>query len=224
MRNELVHVMNRGVDKRTIVLDDRDRSRFVADLYAMNDTHAIGNANYHFARSMDVGRPYESNRTRDRLVTIHAWCLMNNHYHLLLSERVEYGISLFLKKLNMGYAKYFNERYERTGALFQGKTKKVIIERDAHFLWILQYIHFNPLDYLKEASEWRTRRLTGNKRVLEWLAQYRWSSYRDYRTETEFSSLLEGSFMFADRTRYSKETKRLLKATTESPHILKNLE
>lgn len=62
---------------------------------------------------------------------------MANHYHLLLSELVEGGITLFLRKLNIGYAKYFNERHGRQGTLFQSRTKKILIERHAHFLYIL---------------------------------------------------------------------------------------
>ena len=63
--------------------------------------------------------------------------MMKNHYHLLLSELVENGMSLFLRKLNVGYAKSFNEKYERVGTLFQGRTKKILIENDAHFNYII---------------------------------------------------------------------------------------
>lgn len=223
MGTELFHLMNRGVDKRTIALDDRDRHRFIADLYAMNDARAVGNVNYHFARSMDIGRPYDTDRERERLVTVHGWCLMKNHYHLLVSEEAESGLSRFLKKLNMGYAKYFNERYERSGALFQGKTKKVPIEREAHFNWILHYIHFNPLDYLRGAGDWRTQCLI-RKKASEYLETYRWSSYRDYLGSEEYAAILDGSFMFKDRAVYAKEGRRTLDAMADAPLSLKALE
>ena len=96
-------------------------------------------------------------------------------------------------KLNVGYAKYFNERYKRTGTLFQGRTKKVPIERDAHFNYILHYIHLNPLDYMKGAEEWRIRSKNGIKnwrKALEYLETYRWSSYLDYIGKKNFPSLL----------------------------------
>lgn len=122
---------------------------------------------------------------------------MNNHYHLLLSERVEGGISLFLRKLNVGYAKSFNEKYKRIGTLFQGRTKKILIERDAHFLYILHYIHLNPLDYLPGAEEWRVRNknsILNATKALDYLDSYRWSSYLDYVGKKNFPSILTTSF------------------------------
>src|SRR3989344_2104464 len=85
---ELYHVLNRGVDKRTIFLDDRDRFRFVHDLYEFNDQHS---ALTFRDPSVDIVSPQMRHRHGERslLVDIHGWCLMKNHYHLLLSERVE---------------------------------------------------------------------------------------------------------------------------------------
>jgi len=60
------------------------------------------------------------------LVDILAFVLMPNHYHLLVMPRQDDAISLFMKKLNMGYAKYFNEKYDRSGALFQGEYKSIL--------------------------------------------------------------------------------------------------
>ena len=136
---ELWHALNRGVDKRTIFEDSQDRARFVHDLFEFNDEKAAQN----------TSRSNMSNlRSRSLLVDIHGWCLMKNHYHLLLSERVDGGITKFIRKLNIGYAKYFNEKYHRSGTLFQGRTKRVLISSDAHFLHILHYLHLNPLHLL----------------------------------------------------------------------------
>ncbi len=177
---ELWHLIGRGVDKRDIVLDDEDRVRFIHDLYVFNDLNPTPNF-------ILPGR-HENNRKRDCLVDIHAFCLMNNHYHLLVSERVEGGISLFMRKLNMGYTKYFNEKYERSGALWQGKCRKVLIQRDAHFLYIPFYIHLNPLDYV--ALEWRNGEVKKIHQALESLLKYRWSSHLDYFGIRNFPSLI----------------------------------
>jgi putative transposase len=115
---------------------------------------------------------------------------MGNHYHLLLSERVEGGLSQFLRKLNVGYAMYFNERYERVGTLFQGRTKKIRIDSDAYFLHILHYVHLNPLDFLKGAEDWRAREIKNSKNALRHLGNYRWSSYLDYCGKKNFPSLI----------------------------------
>lgn len=189
---EFFHVFNRGVDKRNIVLDNQDRARFVHDLYIMNNSYNVSNT----VRMFDVGRRtfsqgFQYKKERIPLVRVHGWCLMRNHYHLLLSEIDTGGMSKFLKKLNMGYAKYFNERYKRSGTLFQGKTKKKHINNETYFLYILHYIHLNPLDYVNEASDWRDGNLnTTATQALTYLHEYRWSSFQDYCNKKNFPSII----------------------------------
>ena len=127
---DLYHVLNRGVDKKKIFIDDQDHFRFVHDLYEFNDVESadyIRNSRKLFIKanfpSFDDGKLEE----RQSLVHVHAFCLMPNHYHLLLSPVVEGGIPKFMKKLNMGYSRYFNERYERKGTLFEGRYKSLFI-------------------------------------------------------------------------------------------------
>ncbi len=194
MYMELWHVLNRGVEGRDLFLDTQDYARFVHDLYEFNDTAPADNVWRLFdpTAMRDFVCP-SFREPRELLVDIHGWVLMKNHYHLLLSERVDGAMSLFLRKLNVGYAKYFNERYSRSGTLFQGRTKKILIDRDSHFLYILHYIHLNPLDYLPGAEQWRLREKAGIRNVddaLKYLRTYRWSSYPDYTGEHNFPSLL----------------------------------
>jgi len=195
---ELYHVLNRGVDKRKIFLDNRDRARFVHNLYEFNDSEAAGNAYRHFTKTpikmMDLRGPSLAVRARKKLVDIHGWCIMDNHYHLLLSERVPKGFTRFLMKLNVGYAKYFNERYSRSGTLFQGRTKRVPVVNDRHLLYILHYIHLNPLDFSNSAKNWRVQKIAGVKRALSHLDAYRWSSYADYCGKRNFPSLITTTF------------------------------
>jgi len=188
---ELFHVLNRGVDKRTIVLDERDRVRFVHDLYALNDARPVNNLTHNFRSKSIAGPRFSADSMREPLVTIHGWCLMKNHYHLLLTENVSGGITSFLRKFNIGYAKYFNERHERSGALFQGRTKKIPIERDAQFLYILHYIHLNPLDYCASAYTWREGHVGNRAHALHYLAAYRWSSFLDYNGTHNFPSVID---------------------------------
>jgi putative transposase len=177
---EFWHLIGRGVDKRDIVLDDSDRARFIHDLYIFNDANPTPNF-------IVLGR-HDSARQREQLVDIHVYSLMKNHYHILVSERIEGGISLFMKKLNMGYAKYFNEKYERSGALWQGKHRRVFIERDAHFLYIPFYIHLNSLDYVM--PEWREGKVQNVQEAIKHLADYRWSSHLDYLGVQNFPSVI----------------------------------
>ncbi len=187
---DLYHALNRGVDKRTIFLDDQDRARFVHDLYEFNNVLPAFNA----GRNQQMIDIVSQSSFREKIVDIHGWCLMDNHYHLLLSERVEGGLSQFLRKLNVGYAKYFNERYRRVGTLFQGRTKKILIDCDAYLLHILNYIHLNPLDLVETTSNWRSRSIVDYQNALKFLKEYRWSSYQDYINTKNFPSILTKDF------------------------------
>ncbi len=211
--------MNRGVDKRPIVLSDRDRLRFVNNLRLLNNAQRTDNLGYFLKQSAEYEREH-----RERLVTIHAWCLMGNHYHLLLSDALESGMSRFLHKLNMAYSKYFNVKHNRSGALFQGNTKRVLIESDRQFLYILPYIHLNPLDFMKGGTEWRQQCLANPKTALKWVTKYRWSSYRNYKDEKEFSEILEGSELFGDRETHVRELEYFIRSAPDTELTTLNLE
>lgn len=190
---EIYHVINHGIENRKLFLDSRDYARFVHNLYEFNDTAPAQAFDRRGARGThDVGPP-RSYIMREKLVEIHGWCLMKDHYHLLISECAEGGISKFIMKINVGYAKYYNERYERRGHVFQGKTKKILIKQESHFLYILHYIHLNSLDYLTGATKWRERdkgTIKNTNEALEYMDTYRWSSYLDYCNNKNFPSIL----------------------------------
>ena len=200
---ELYHLLNRGTEKRAIFMDNRDRARFVHDLFEFNDIKPANNVGYSFKNIMDVAHPYMA---RDTIVDLHAWCLMHNHYHLLISQRKEGGLTTFMRKLNTGYTNYFNERYKRSGVLFQGRTKKVLIHSSAHFLHILHYIHLNPLDYLATAREWRNGRVSNPQKARMYLEKYRWSSYMDYCGVKNFPSVVTTDFFRDSIGNIQKET------------------
>jgi putative transposase len=202
MEPELFHVLNRGVEKRTIVLDDKDRLRFVHDLYAFNDKRPT--PNYILS-----GRHTES--AREPLVHIHAFCLMHNHYHLLLSEAGENGISRFMHKFNMGYAKYFNEKYERSGVLWQGPSKKIRLVHDAHLMYIPYYIHLNPLDF--KYPQWRMGGVKKPQQALDYLRAYRWSSHLDYSRIHNFPSITTSDLLrgiLGNEKQYEKEIRAII--------------
>ena len=160
-------------------MDDKDRARFIHDLHVFNDQNEC----LHIHQPDRGIEKYK----RKLLVHIHAFALMPNHYHLLLSELVDGGISLFMQKVNMGYTKYFNKRHERSGTLWQGKYKKILIEREAHFMYIPFYIHLNPLDLVM--PEWREGKVKNPRKALQYLRGYRWSSHLDYLGIKNFPSI-----------------------------------
>ncbi|AKM78360.1 TPA: hypothetical protein DDZ49_00850 [Candidatus Wolfebacteria bacterium] len=193
---DLYHVLNRGVDKKKIFIDDQDHFRFVHDLYEFNDVESadyIRNSRKLFIKanfpSFDDGKLEE----RQSLVHVHAFCLMPNHYHLLLSPVVEGGIPKFMKKLNMGYSRYFNERYERKGTLFEGRYKSVPVAAQAHFIHLPYYIHLNPLDMFDYG--WRDHAVHNHADAMHYLEQYRWSSHLDYLGKKNFPSVTQRDFL-----------------------------
>ncbi len=215
----LKHVLNRGVDKRIIFLDDHDRLRFIHDLFEFNDEANATNNYYAFQKYNVIARRYMEYDTargktpRKLLVDVHAFCLMPNHYHLLLNERSEKGISRFMKKLNMGYARYFNEKYKRSGALFQGRYKSIPITTNAHFIHIPYYIHLNPLDL--EYPEWRKRELSSVTKAMDFLKTYRWSSHLDYAGIKNFPSITQRELLtdyFGGHKKYIDAIKDWLKS------------
>ena len=196
------HVINRGVEKRDVFLDDGDFIRFIHDMYVFNDVRSAPNY---------VVKERQHARQPKILLHIHAYCLMKNHYHLLLSPITENGISAFMQKLNMGYSKYFNDKYERSGVLWQGTFRKMHITRDAHFMYIPYYIHLNPLDF--KYPEWRAGAVRSSRKALTFLREYRWSSHLDYLGIKNFPSViypLQLADIFGSRARYEREIQDII--------------
>jgi len=211
---EIFHVLNRGVDKRKIFLDDRDYLRFIHDLFEFNDVNPALNIGRYLNGSQlnDLRNQSISRTPRKLIVEILAFCLMPNHFHLLLRQRMEGGITKFMRKLGIGYANYFNQKYERTGTLFQGRYKAVLVNREVHFIHLPYYIHFNPLDLLM--LDWRTRKIKNYKKAVKFLESYRWSSHLDYIGKKNFPSVTQREFLlkiFGGVENYRKVVKNWLK-------------
>lgn len=120
----------------------------------------------------------------DRLpyVEILSYCLMTNHFHLLLKQLVPDGIPIFLHKLSMGYSKYFNLRHKRTGTLYEGRYKAKLAEHEGHFEHLPKYIHLNVLDLF--GASWPGPEENWQK-VVQSLESYRWSSHHVYAGREE---------------------------------------
>jgi REP element-mobilizing transposase RayT len=120
------HVYNRGVDKRDIISDPHDELRFLHSLNIFNTTESVGSVLEYNKRNKKGGNPVSTSR----LVEIIAFNLLGNHYHLVLRQLIDGGISQFMKSLGGGYTKYFNEKHDRSGSLFQGAFKATFIPEE----------------------------------------------------------------------------------------------
>jgi putative transposase len=146
---EYYHVYNRGVDKRVIFNNTFDYQRFLLLLMLANDHTTI--------EVQQLVRDYSISelisQKRKPLVSVISFSLMPNHYHMLLREITEKGISKFMHKVGTGYSLYFNLQNERTGSLFQGTYKAKQVEDDRYLKYLFEYIHLNPVrDKLEEGS------------------------------------------------------------------------
>src|SRR3989344_7885148 len=129
------HAYNRGTDKREIFSDEKDYFRFIRDLFEFNDNNAVVNANFRFVQQINYGGSTSIvSRAREQLVDIISFCLMPNHFHFILKQLKDGGIVKFMQKIGTGYTMYFNQKHKRSGVLFQGKFKAILIARDEYFL------------------------------------------------------------------------------------------
>lgn len=131
---EKYHIFNRGVDKREVFIDSSDYIRFYQTLAFFNTVEPT--TNYRLAKNIPQTQS-------SKLVQIHAYALLPNHYHLILEQLKDDGISEFMKRISGGYTNYFNEKNERSGALFQGRYKRVLIEDDAQSNYLFCYVNEN---------------------------------------------------------------------------------
>ena len=210
--NELYHVYNRGVEKRKVFVDKDDYFRFIHDLYEFNDKTSAENLYYKQAALKSYEVEPRKIAKRKLLVEIVAFCLMPNHFHILLRQHQDNGIVKFMQKLGTGYTMFFNQKYQRVGGLFQGKFKAVLIEREPHFLYLPHYIHLNPLDL--SMPSWREKPIANTLKVLKSLESYRWSSYLDYIGKKNFPSLLAQNFIrkiYGTPNEYRESLRRWIK-------------
>ncbi|MBI4121603.1 MAG: hypothetical protein HY470_01450 [Candidatus Ryanbacteria bacterium] len=136
INGEIYHIYNRGVDRRDVFKDTHDLDRFLESMSVFNTTEPVGGV---FLSRKDkkhkrkVGKP---------LVELLCYCLNQNHFHLMLRQLAEGGVSEFTRRLG-GYTKYFNEKYHRSGVLFQGPCKSKHVASNEYLLYLSVYVNLN---------------------------------------------------------------------------------
>lgn len=167
---EYYHVYNRGNSKQIIFHDIWDYNRFIKLLFLSNGEESF--------KTRDVGNSvYDFNRGK-QLVHIGAYCLMPNHFHILITQTDSGSISKFMQKISTGYSMYYNRKYERIGTLFEGKFKSEHAEDDRYLKYLFSYIHLNPLKLIDK--DWKENGVKDKTKAFQHLEQYPFSSYQDY--------------------------------------------
>lgn len=148
------HLYNRGVEKRKIFLDDQDYKTYLFLLKTYLSPKP--------PKGSDPKMAYYNKKNLYGDIELLAYCLMPNHFHLLVRQNIRQGITDLMRCVNTNYVAYFNKKYQRVGTLFQGRYKAVLVESDPYLLHLTRYIHLNPTEIVKNSKS------------------YGFSSYQDY--------------------------------------------
>ncbi|OGI76264.1 hypothetical protein A3C57_00155 [Candidatus Nomurabacteria bacterium RIFCSPHIGHO2_02_FULL_33_12] len=175
---EYYHIFNRGIDKRIIFKSRKDYERFIMLLYLSNSTDTVRlddllnrqHKTFHEILVLDRGQ---------QLVSIGTWCLMTNHFHLVVKQEIDGGITKFMRKLGVAYSMYFNISQQRKGALFGGLFKSKLIGVDDNYMrQLFGYIHINPIEI--GFPKWKEEIKNQSLEMKKFLEIYQYSSYLDY--------------------------------------------
>ncbi|MGA1869603.1 MAG: transposase [bacterium] len=169
------HVINRGNNLENIFKNDRDKEKFLAYLEKAAERFSI---------------------------IIHTYCLMSNHYHLLV-ETPEANLSLAIQWISVSYATYFNRKHGRHGHLFQGRFKAILIDADEYLKHLSRYIHLNPV----------------RAKMVSLPAEYRWSSYCAYIGHQKVPEFLETNWLLSSFGKSKKEARGNYKQFVENVDI-----
>ncbi len=170
--DQYYHIFNRGVNKQPIFQGVRDYKRALDILEFYSYNTKLRYSKFLLLSQEDKSHFLNSLREKnDRLIEIICFCLMPNHFHLLLIQKKENGISKFMANLQNSYIRYFNTKHRRIGPLMQGQFKAVRVEDDDQLLHLSRYIHLNPFTSFVV-------------KTFEDLERYQWSSLPEYLGKT----------------------------------------
>lgn len=177
---EYYHIFNRGVLGDTICFEHRDYARLLFSLLYFQSEMKIDNLPYHVDQydqwnTFGVFRSTEEEIVSGQYIELVSFCLMPNHFHALVKEKKAGGISKWMQRVQTSYTKYVNEKYDRSGHLFQGPFQLVHVSDDNQLTYLSAYIHRNPHDL----KRWRAKEHI-----------YPWSSYQDFVSNNRWDDLL----------------------------------
>ena len=197
---EYYHIYNRGVEKRAIFLDSSDYWRFMAALIGFQGDADLNPVNrfVRLVKQREFNAEIFKEIAGKKYTELNGFCLMPNHFHLMLHEIAEGGISKFMQRSLNSYTKYFNAKYDRSGHLFSGRVQSSHINRDEYLRYLSAYIHLNP----NEIKKWAGRAI-----------EYPWSSFRDCVIENRWAGFLRPE-IYIDQVGGMKEYSDFIKETS----------
>ncbi|MDP2676647.1 MAG: transposase [bacterium] len=198
---EHYHIFNRGVRKENIFLETDDYIRILFLILYLQVPIPFRNigrfVDLYKKRGYFLPRSEVDEVLENREVELCAFSLMPNHYHLLVHELKENGISSYLQRVQVAYAMYFNKKYRKSGYVFQGRFQSVHVQRDRQLSYLSAYIHLNA----RELKKWKNKE-----------AAYPWSSYQDVVYKNRWGDLLSHS-IYSGQFNSNKEYKKFVETS-----------
>ena len=207
VNNEIYHIVSRAVGDTVIFDNEDDFYRGVFSIYEFNNSNpveiwlrreqrkreklleALGR---HTSQKLLRRMTSQYLDKRDKFVEILAFSVMPNHLHLLLKQLKDNGITEFMKKVNGGYAKYFNEKYSRKGHLFS-RFRLIHIRSEEQLKNVFVYVHTNLISLIEPG--WKENGIENPKKVIEFLENNKRHSYPDYLGKKNFPSVTTREFL-----------------------------
>lgn len=145
------HIYNRGVEKRIIFADTQDYKVFLKYLkeYLSPPSNIENLKTAIIVQGTSLKKIVRQHKNYNDKIILVAYCLIPNHFHLLINQKETRIMENFMKSLVTRYSMYFNKKYNRVGPLFQGIYKAALISDDSYLLHLSRYIHLNPKEYTK---------------------------------------------------------------------------
>lgn len=214
VNGEYYHVYNRGVALQPTYSSKKDYDRFMLSI----SYYRFNNIPFRLSRFLQISENERESiitslkAANNKSVDLIAFCLMPNHFHILLQQKSEGGISKFMKQVTDSYTRYFNTKHDRVGPLFQGAFKAVRVENDEQLIHLSRYIHLNPLvSYVVREVDF---------------TDYFWSSLRNYMSDdfqlvspkivlNNFKSPQDYLKFVMDQVDYGKELEKIKHLTLE---------
>ncbi len=202
---EFYHIYNRGVDKRAVFMDQYDFDRFLQCMQEFNSIKPIGSIFENSFRKETL-----SNRIA-KLVDIVCYCLNINHYHMILRQRANNGISEFMRRIGTGFTQHFNFKQKRTGALFQGKFKAKHIDSNEYLLHLSAYANLNN----------EAHKIMNDKKFRSSWNEFASVSIKDKYQICDSRIIIK---QFANPSEYKEFARSSLNDIVERKHLFKEME
>ncbi|MDP2668450.1 MAG: transposase [bacterium] len=197
IKGEFYHVYSHAIGGLDLFKSDSDYKRFLSTLFLANGTRDIPRLDRSDDLNLVWGLRDAKINIGDSLVDVIGFCLMSNHFHILLREKKDGNISIFMHRILVSFAKYFNLKHERRGHVFERTFDAKHLQDDNYIMRALAYIHLNT----KDLKGWKKKE-----------AKYPWSSFQDYVGENRWGNLLKTNFAMDYFDSNKNELKRFIES------------